>query len=71
MDHSCVPNAVAVFSGTELHVRNTLAIDTRQCTKVGLGVERLHGWCLVKHTSSCFLPSTYAGHIGLAAAKPW
>ena len=30
MDHSCcVPNAVAVFSGTELHVRNTVAIDMR------------------------------------------
>ena len=46
MDHSCAPNAVAVFSGTELHVRNTVAIETSQRTKVG--VDQLHGWCQVK-----------------------
>ena len=34
MDHSCQPNAVAVFDGTELHVRNTVAIDTSQPMKV-------------------------------------
>ena len=34
MDHSCRPNAIAVFSGTELHVRNTVAIDTSQPVKV-------------------------------------
>ncbi|KAI0213745.1 Histone-lysine N-methyltransferase SMYD3 [Lamellibrachia satsuma] len=33
MDHSCRPNAIAVFSGTELHVRNTVAIDTSQPIK--------------------------------------
>ncbi|KAK2167317.1 hypothetical protein NP493_1279g00016 [Ridgeia piscesae] len=33
MDHSCQPNAVAVFNGTELHVRNTVAIDTSQPIK--------------------------------------
>ena len=34
MDHSCQPNAVVVFNGTELHVRNTVAIDTSQPIKV-------------------------------------